>query len=82
MRTTTRRAIRAFTTAAWPEAAGTDFDLYLYKWNGARWVIVAQSDGATAKEEISYTGSAGYYYWRVTAYSGGGAYTFSYTRPN
>src|SRR5262249_36926568 len=45
--------------------AGADFDLYLYKYNGSRWVVVAQSIGTTANESIAYNGTAGYYEWEV-----------------
>lgn len=55
--------------------SGADFDLYLYKWNGFAWVIVAKSDGTTATEEVAYAGTPGYYVWKVTAYSGSGPYT-------
>lgn len=62
---------------------GTDFDLFLYKWNGttSKWDQVAKSDGNTATEAISYNGTAGYYYASVKAYSGSGAYTVKYTFP-
>jgi subtilisin family serine protease len=33
--------------------SGADFDLYLYKWNGSTWVIVASAESATANEDIS-----------------------------
>jgi subtilisin family serine protease len=61
--------------------AGTDFDLYLWKWNGFSWSTVAQSIGITSNEDIAYTGTAGYYVWRVVSYSGSGSYTFGMTRP-
>ena len=61
--------------------AGPDFDLFLYRWNGSGWAIVARSEGATATETISYNGTPGYYYWRVLAYSCSGSYTFELTRP-
>jgi hypothetical protein len=56
--------------------AGTDFDLYLYRWNGFFWSQVASSISSSSTEHIYYNGSAGYYYWRVTSYSGSGSYTF------
>ena len=56
-------------------ASGADFDLYLYKWNGFSWSLVARSDGTTATEEIAYSGTAGYYLWKVSDYSGSGSYT-------
>ena len=61
--------------------AGTDFDLYLEKWNGSTWVVVAQGVTSTSEEKITYTGTAGYYSWRVESYSGSGSYTFGLDRP-
>ena len=52
-----------------------DFDLYLYKWNGFGWALVASSTGTTATEQIAYTGTAGYYLWKVSDYAGSGTYT-------
>jgi subtilase family serine protease len=62
--------------------AGTDFDLYLYKysaWYG--WVLVARSVSATSNESIAYHGSAGYYLWDIYAYSGSGKYNFCLQHP-
>ena len=61
--------------------ANTDFDLYLQKWNGWWWSTVARSEGTTSEEQIAYSGTAGYYRWRVSSYSGGGTYTFWLQRP-
>ncbi|MRV76775.1 hypothetical protein GJ700_34200 [Duganella sp. FT92W] len=61
--------------------AGTDFDLYLYKYSGSAWVKVAASEGQTSTESISYNGTAGYYYAQVKSYSGSGAYTLTYNFP-
>ncbi|HZS05690.1 MAG TPA: S8 family peptidase [Blastocatellia bacterium] len=61
--------------------SGTDFDLYLYKWNGFSWVIVAKADGATYDKVISYYGSSGYYAWRIYSTSGGGGYNFWLRHP-
>lgn len=61
--------------------SGTDFDLYLYRWNGASWSLVAQSISSGSTEQITYTGSAGYYLWVVESYSGSGSYTFWLDRP-
>lgn len=58
-----------------------DFDLYLQKWNGFYWATVARSEGVTSEEQVAYTGTAGYYRWRVYAYSGSGSYTFWLQRP-
>ncbi|GAB2880740.1 hypothetical protein GCM10027277_57370 [Pseudoduganella ginsengisoli] len=61
--------------------AGTDFDLFLYKYSGNAWVKVASSEGSTSSESISYNGTAGYYYAQVKSYSGAGAYTLVYNFP-
>ncbi|MBL8264521.1 MAG: trypsin-like serine protease [Xanthomonadaceae bacterium] len=58
-----------------------DFDLYLFKWNGASWTQVAKSDGSTSSESISYNGTAGYYALQVRSYSGSGTYTARYLFP-
>ncbi|MBX3714268.1 MAG: trypsin-like serine protease [Lysobacter sp.] len=58
-----------------------DFDLFLFKWNGASWVQVAKSDGSTSSESISYNGTAGYYALQVKSYSGSGTYTARYLFP-
>jgi Zinc metalloprotease (elastase) len=63
-------------------ASGADFDLYLLKWNGSAWVQVAASESATANESISYSGTAGYYEWEVSSYSGSGSYTLCINHPN
>jgi hypothetical protein len=62
--------------------SGTDFDLSLYKWNGSSWTRVAVAQGTTSNEDITYNGTAGYYYWRVSSYSGSGSYTLGLTRPS
>ncbi len=61
--------------------AGADFDIRLYKWNGVSWSIVARGEGETSTENVSYTGTAGYYFWRVRSYSGSGSYSFQMQRP-
>jgi len=61
--------------------SGADFDLFLYKWNGSTWVIVASAESATANEDISYSGTAGYYEWKILSYSGSGAYNFYLSHP-
>ncbi|MGV9302886.1 MULTISPECIES: alpha-lytic protease prodomain-containing protein [unclassified Nonomuraea] len=61
--------------------SGVDFDLYLEKWNGSSWAQVAKSDSANPDESISYNGTAGYYRYRVHAYSGSGSYTLGLNRP-
>jgi PKD repeat protein len=61
--------------------AGTDFDLYLDRWTGSAWAQVAASEGPTAVEKIIFQGTAGFYRWRIVAFSGTGAYTFALQRP-
>ncbi len=61
--------------------ANADFDLHLQKWNGFWWVTVAVSESVTSTEQIAYTGTSGYYRWRVYSYSGSGAYAFWLQRP-
>ncbi|MEU8206256.1 S1 family peptidase [Streptosporangium sp. NPDC049046] len=62
-------------------ADGVDFDLYLQKWNGRSWAVVATSDGPGPDESISYTGTPGYYRYRVVSSSGAGAYTLRFKVP-
>ena len=60
---------------------GADFDLYLQKWNGTMWVVVASSTSATPNETITYSGTPGYYTWQIYSYSGSGNYNFWLVRP-
>ncbi|KEF33192.1 peptidase S8 [Deinococcus sp. RL] len=60
--------------------AGTDFDLYLQKWNGSAWADVAASEGASSSESITYAASQGTYRWEVYAYSGSGSYSLTETK--
>lgn len=60
---------------------GANFNLYLYKWNGSAWSVVASSTGATSSEAINYNGTAGYYYAAVYSASGSGTYTVNYSFP-
>jgi bacillolysin len=62
-------------------ASGADFDLYLQKWNGSAWANVASGTGATANENVSYNGTAGYYQWKVLSYTGSGSYTLCISHP-
>ena len=61
--------------------SGADFDLYLYKWNGSSWSVVARGVSSTSNEDVTYSGTAGYYLWEVYSYSGSGSYTFEMQRP-
>jgi subtilisin family serine protease len=58
-----------------------DFDVELMRWNGWSWSRVAQGNGPTSTETVSYNGAAGYYYWRVLSYSGSGAYSLYISAP-
>lgn len=61
--------------------SGTDFDLYLWKWSGYGWSTVASSLSSSSSESITYSGSSGYYVWRIYSYSGSGSYDFGMDRP-
>jgi subtilisin family serine protease len=61
--------------------AGTDYDLYLRRWNGSTWVTVAQGITSSSSEDVVYNGTPGYYVWRVQSYAGSGSYTGGLTRP-
>ena len=61
--------------------SGADFDLELYKWSGSAWSKVAQSISSTSSESISYSGTSGYYYWKILSYSGSGSYSFWLKKP-
>ncbi len=61
--------------------AGTDFDLYLFKWHNNNWVQVAKAETASTNETIKYNGTAGYYTWLVSSWSGAGNYTLYINKP-
>jgi hypothetical protein len=61
--------------------ARANFDLELYKSVNGAWTRVAASTGPSSNEQLRYEGSAGYYYFQVTAKSGSGDFTLSYTVP-
>ncbi|WP_051386277.1 S1 family peptidase [Actinokineospora inagensis] len=58
-----------------------NFDVYLQKWNGSTWPVVAQGTSAGANETFSYNGTAGYYRYQVKSVTGGGQYTLGYNAP-
>ncbi|MGA7614776.1 MAG: M4 family metallopeptidase [Thermoanaerobaculia bacterium] len=62
-------------------SSGADFDLYLLKWNGSSWSTVARSESSTANESITYSGTSGYYMWKVYSYSGSGSYSLCISHP-
>ncbi|MFD0973835.1 Xaa-Pro dipeptidyl-peptidase, partial [Plantactinospora endophytica] len=59
--------------------AGANFDLILQKWSRGGWRTVAVSNGPTADEQISYSGSAGFYRYRVESRRGAGDYTLGFS---
>jgi streptogrisin C len=61
--------------------SSADFDLYLFKWNGRSWSRVASGTSSTSSEDVAYNGTSGYYYWRVSSYTGSGSYQFGMQRP-
>jgi hypothetical protein len=61
--------------------SGTDFDLELYRWNGSAWAKVASATSSNSEEYIGYSGTAGYYYWKILSYSGSGSYDFWLKKP-
>jgi vibriolysin len=61
--------------------SGTDFDLYLQKLSGSTWSNVASGTGSTSTENVSYSGTAGTYRWRVYSYAGSGSYSLCTTKP-
>lgn len=61
--------------------SGADFDLYLEKWNGLWWSTVARSESTSSNENITYSGTSGYYRWRIYSYSGSGSYNFYLEKP-
>jgi len=61
--------------------AGSDFDLYLWRWNGTAWVQVASATTISTNENITYNGAAGWYLWGIYSYSGSGTYHFYYDHP-
>lgn len=65
--------------------AGTDFDLFLEKLSssllGTSWSIVARGETTGSSEDVTYSGTAGTYRWRIKSYSGAGSYTFYVKNP-
>ena len=61
--------------------AGTDFDLYVQKWQASSWSSKASSTSSSSNESIDYSGTSGYYRWRIYSYSGSGSYSFCLSNP-
>ncbi|MFC6083556.1 S1 family peptidase [Sphaerisporangium aureirubrum] len=76
-----RSTVRGVHTGCLHAPAGTDFDLYLQKWNGDGWTTVATANGLSNHETISYTGTPGYYRYLVLASSGSGSYVLGFRTP-
>ena len=55
-------------------ATGSNFDLFLQRWNGTSWVNVAQATSANSNESISYAASSSYYRAIVKSVTGAGSY--------
>jgi bacillolysin len=54
----------------------SDYDLYLERWNGSAWIVMAEGTSPRQNESIEYSAAlAGQYRWRVHAYGGTGAFT-------
>lgn len=60
----------------------SNFQLYLYKWDGVAWVVVDRSERARSKEAIAYNGTPGYYFAQVLSAEGAGEYTLNATFPD
>ncbi|GAA4415305.1 M64 family metallopeptidase [Actinokineospora soli] len=60
---------------------GANFDLALQKWNGSAWATVASATTSSPDETLTYTGTSGYYTYRITAVTGSGSYTLGYGAP-
>lgn len=61
--------------------AGANFDLYLLRYNGFGWMVVASSANAGSNEQITYYGTPGNYLWQVVDRGGSGSYQFWLKRP-
>jgi aqualysin 1 len=61
--------------------AGTNFDLLLYRWNGSAWEIVGRGQTTGSDEQVTYSGTPGYYIWGVWARTGTGAYDLTIQKP-
>lgn len=57
-----------------------DFDLYLQKKEGVRWIDVSSSTNEGHSEEIVYNAASGQYRWEIYAYDGSGDYTLTESR--
>lgn len=72
----------AGTHSGWLQGpTSANFQLFLYMWLNNAWTVVQSSQGATSTEQITYTGTAGYYTWQVYSAGGTGSYEFWLRKP-
>ena len=64
-----------------PNDPGRDRDLYLERWNGRVWAVVAASERPGSFEQIDYFGTPGRYRYRVFSEAGSGPYTLGHEEP-
>lgn len=63
-------------------SANGDFDLYLQRKEGVKWIDVASSIQKGNNESITLNATVGKYRWEVYAYEGGGEYKIIETKDN
>lgn len=61
--------------------AGTNFSLYLERWDGTTWQIAASDLTSGSDEILAYKGPTGQYRWRVHALTGSGSLKLYTNRP-
>jgi streptogrisin C len=61
--------------------ATANFDLFLDRWNGRSWTVVAKSTTSGSQETLSFNGNAASYRYRVVDVAGTGAYTIAANMP-
>lgn len=61
--------------------SGSNFDLYLDRFDGTNWGPVAQSQTATSTEAVLYNGAAAPYVWVVIPRTGTGTYELRWEAP-
>jgi subtilisin family serine protease len=61
--------------------AGTDFDLFLSRWTGSEFAVVARSEQDGSSETVRYTGAPATYYWSVVSNDGSGSFTLTTSEP-
>jgi hypothetical protein len=60
---------------------GTNFNLVLRYFDGAKWNVVAYSRGAGSTEEVVFYGPPGTYQWKIRSAAGAGNYEFWMAAP-